>query len=209
LPAEAGGTFHSPRARVSGERKALARDSRHERHDRIYCSTAAFFGWKFHPSLLQQCFGSSPRPHVLAEWMTNTPAASGRHKFEWVGHTEYRTDRAKRYVSWRIAPRLMPSVFCWRTQTSAISSPRRPESGFVKNIPVVSDDGGMARVAEANEIECWSTVKLLRLMQTGGRIDLETVTQIIEYWDYENDLPMPRNALRKVFKEYFGCDCPI
>ena len=67
----------------------------------------------------------------------------------------------------------------------------------------------MAKVAEANGIECRSTVKLLRLMQTAGRIDLDTVTQIIEHWDYEKDLPMPIHRLRKLFKEYFGSDCPV
>jgi predicted solute-binding protein len=74
---------------------------------------------------------------------------------------------------------------------------------------VVTDDGGMTRVAEANSIECWSTIKLLRLMVTAGRIDMEKVAEILEYWDYEQDLPMPLGKLRQVFREYFGVDCPL
>lgn len=82
-------------------------------------------------------------------------------------------------------------------------------AGFVKGIPVVTDDGGMTRVAAANGIECWSTIKLLRVMVIAGRIEMDTVTEILEYWEYENDLPMPRGRLRQVFREYFGADCPI
>jgi hypothetical protein len=40
------------------------------------------------------------------------------------------------------------------------------------------------------------------------RHKFEWVTQK-EYWDYENDLPMPKDELRRVFKEYFGADCPV
>ncbi len=67
----------------------------------------------------------------------------------------------------------------------------------------------MSLVAETNDIEYWSTIKLLRVMETAGCIDLEKVTEIIEYWEYSNDLPMALPKLRKQFKEYFGSDCPI
>jgi hypothetical protein len=46
-------------------------------------------------------------------------------------------------------------------------------------------------------------------METAGRIDLETLTQIVEYWEFDKDLPMPLNKLRRLFKEYFGSNCPI
>lgn len=51
--------------------------------------------------------------------------------------------------------------------------------------------------------------ELLKVMVTAGRIDLEKVAEILEYLDYENDLPMPKDKLRKVFNDYFGEDCPI
>ncbi|MEI6390914.1 MAG: hypothetical protein WCT12_07395 [Verrucomicrobiota bacterium] len=112
--------------------------------------------------LLQQCFGASPAYslHVLAElddeYRTSTRL---RHKFEWVGGTEYRQDRQlKRYEL---------------------------------------------------HVECWSTIKLLWVMLTAARINMDKVVEIIEYWDYEKDLPMPKEKLRKVFVEYFGTDCPI
>lgn len=67
----------------------------------------------------------------------------------------------------------------------------------------------MGKLANAHSIECWTTIKLLRVMLTAERIDMDKVQQILEYWVYENDLPMPKEKLRKVFVEYFGMDCPI
>ena len=67
----------------------------------------------------------------------------------------------------------------------------------------------MGKVANAHSIESWTTIKLLRVMLTAERIDMDKVEQILEYWVYENDLPMRQKKLRKVFVEYFGTDCPI
>lgn len=170
--------------------------------------------------LLNELFGNAPQYslHVLAE-LDDEYSTSLRlhHKFEWVGHSEYRQDRkAKRFelhgkartealnafgflVSYADSQRLNLS----REDLKALAV------GFVKGIPVVTDDGEMRRVAEAHSIECWNSVKLLKVMVTAGRIDMEKVTEILEYLDYENDLPMSKDKLRRVFQEYFGEDCPI
>lgn len=170
--------------------------------------------------LLQQSFGASPKYslHVLAElddeYATNVRL---RHKFEWVSQVECRNDRkAKRYelrgndrtevnnaFGFLLAYADEQKINLSREDLKALAA------GHVKGIPVVTDDGGMTRVAKANSIECWSTVKLLRLMFTAGRVNMDKVTEILEYWDYERDLPMPLSKLRQVFKEYFGADCPI
>ncbi len=172
------------------------------------------------PPLLQGSFGTSPKYslHVLAE-LDDEYATSIRlrHKFEWVSHTEYREDRrAKRYElrgNDRTAANDAFSFLVAYADEQRINLSREDLKalavGFVKGIPVVTDDGGMTRVAEANSIECWSTIKLLRLMVTAGRIDMEKVAEILAYWDYEHDLPMPLGKLRQVFREYFGVDCPL
>ena len=172
------------------------------------------------PPLLNQSFGSAPiySLYVLAE-LDNEYASNVRlrHKFGWVAQQQYRNDRkAKRYelrgadrtkaataFSFLLAYADEQKINLSREDLKALAA------GFVEGIPVVTDDAGMARVAEANGIECWSTVKLLRVMVNAERINMEKVTEILEYWDYENDLPMPRSKLRQVFKEYFGEDCPI
>jgi hypothetical protein len=170
--------------------------------------------------LLQQAFGSSPQYSlfVLAE-LDDEYATSPRlrSKFNWVSESEYRTDRkARRYdlrgddrakaltaFSFLMAYADEHQINLSREDLKALAA------GFIKGIPVVTDDGGMTRVAEANGIECWSTIKLLRVMVISGRIKMEIVNQILEYWDYEKDLPMPAVKLRQLFKEYFNTDCPI
>ena len=190
------------------------------RQDVLLDSNAYFrLGNSIRP-LLQQSFGSSPiySLHVLAE-LDDEYATSVRlrHKFEWVSQPEYGNDRkAKRYelrgedrsrannaFSFLLAYADEQKINLSREDLKALAA------GHVKGIPVVTDDGGMARVADANGIECWSTIKLLRLMVMAGRVDLDKVTEILEYWDYEKDLPMPPGKLRQLFKEYFGVDCPI
>jgi hypothetical protein len=64
----------------------------------------------------------------------------------------------------------------------------------------------VGKVAEAQSIDYWSTIKLLRMMVTAARIDMDKGVEILGYWDDEKDLPMPKENLRKVFVEYFGSD---
>jgi hypothetical protein len=170
--------------------------------------------------LLQQSFGSPPPYSLYVSAELDDEYATSirlRHKFEWVAQSEYCSDRkSKRYelrgddrakainaFSFLLAYADEQRINLSREDLKALAA------GFVKGIPVVTDDGGMTRVAEANGIECWSTIKLLRVMVNAGRIEMETVTEILEYWDYENDLPMPLGKLRQLFKEYFSEDCPI
>lgn len=170
--------------------------------------------------LLQQSFGSSPcySLHILAE-LDDEYASNIRlqHKFEWVIQAEYRTDRTARRYELRGEERTQAlTAFSYLdayATEQGINLSREDlkalAAGLVKRIPIVSDDRGMAMVAEANGIECWSTLKLLHVMLAGGRVDMETVTQIIEYWEYEKDLPMALPRLRELFQELFGEECPI
>jgi hypothetical protein len=170
--------------------------------------------------LLQQPFGSSPQYslYVLAE-LDNEYASSIRlrNKFEWLNELEYRNDRrVKRYVLRGKDAKDAATAFSFlRAYADEHEINVSPEdlkalaAGFVKGLPIVTDDGGMVQVADANGIECWSAVKLLRIMETVGRINMAKVVEILEYWQYENDLPAPLHRLRLLFKEYFGQDCPI
>jgi len=81
--------------------------------------------------------------------------------------------------------------------------------GFARSFPVVSDDAGICQIAAEHGIECWSMVKLLKVMVTAKRIDMDKVSELLEYLAHENDLPMSRRVLRRVFKGYFGCPGPV
>jgi hypothetical protein len=170
--------------------------------------------------LLRQEFGAAPgyTLYVLAElddeFSTSTRL---RTKFEWVAQKEYREDRAAKRYAPREGDRTRAATafgfLAAYADGEGIDLSREDlralAVGFVNGIPVVTDDRGMQRVAEAHAIECWNSIKLLRVMENAGRIDREKVAEILEYWDYENDLPMPKARLREVFREYFGWDCPL
>jgi hypothetical protein len=57
------------------------------------------------------------------------------------------------------------------------------------NIPVVSDDSGMHKVAGKYDIKIMSTLKLIRLMFDEKFIDDLKIKEIVEYWEYNNDKP--------------------
>jgi len=138
-------------------------------------------------------------------------------KFEWVNDPEYKRDRlAKRYAckgKWMAAADQAFSYLAAYAIDHKLNVSREDLKalaiGFAKGFPVVSDDSGMRCVAEANAIDCWSTIRLLKVMVTTKRINMDMVIQVIQYLEYENDLPMSKNELRKQFKDYFGTDCPI
>lgn len=170
--------------------------------------------------LLEEVFGKTP-PYslfVLAELDDEyNKNLRLRSKFEWVAGTEYRQDRqGKRYQLRGEARAEALNAFSFLVEYA--DSKRLSVSrvdlkalvvGYVKGIPVVTDDGDMRTVAEAHSIECWSLLKLLKVMITAGRIDMEKVTEILELLDYENDLPMPKEKLRREFRDLFGEDCPL
>ena len=77
---------------------------------------------------------------------------------------------------------------------------------FVKKCPVVSDDRGMQEIGKLLDIDVWSTVQLLRLMQIEDLISLEKCLEIVRYWDHENDLPRPKSVISSIFNEFFKID---
>ena len=60
-------------------------------------------------------------------------------------------------------------------------------AGFVDSIPLVTDDGDMKRVADAHGIECWSMIKLLKLLCSAGRIDDDMVETTVEFFPKSED----------------------
>jgi hypothetical protein len=187
----------------------------------VLLDSSAYFrlGISIHP-LLKQSFGTAPKYslQVLAD-LDDEYRTSNRlqHKFEWVGKKEYAEDRAAKRLT--VAHKMCSAVdtaftFLADYADSEHLNVSREDLkalavGFAAQIPVVTDDRNMTTIATAHKIECWNTVKLLRVMVSGGRIDMEKVTEILEYLDYEKDLPMPIGELRRVFREYFGSNCPL
>lgn len=172
-----------------------------------------------HP-LLHGSFGTAPRYTLcVLEELDDEYRTSSRlkNKFEWVGDAEYAQDReGKRHKVPRKKKKEADDALSFLTKYAdgqglnlSLEDLKALAVGFIEGIPVVSDDTGIQRVAQANGIECWPTMKLLKLMVNAGHINMDKVNEVLGYWEYENDLPMLKSKLRIVFKEYFGADCPI
>ncbi len=80
---------------------------------------------------------------------------------------------------------------------------------YARNFVLISDDRGIQKTAFAHVIECWNSLKRLKLMLDNDRITKEKLIEIVEYWDHQNDLPCTRHALQSEFTNLFGFDCPI
>jgi hypothetical protein len=172
-----------------------------------------------HP-LLAATFGPPP-PYslfVLAalddEYLTSSRL---RHKFEWVNAAEYQADRdGKKYACRGKYAKDADTAFSYlASYAKANNLLLAPEDlkalavGFVRQIPVVSDDRAVRHVAEAHTIECWLTLDLLKLMVDCDRVDVAKVNVILEYWKHENDLPRGLTELRDHYSALFGSECPI
>lgn len=183
-------------------------------------STTYFrLGISIHP-LLHGSFGTAPRYTLCVhadldkEYRRNSRL---KNKFEWVSHAEYVRDReGKRYDVPAKLRKLADDAFSFLAAYAkehalnvSLVDLKALAVAHVMGIALVTDDGNMQRIAGEHEIECWNTIKLLKLMVTAQHIDMEKVTEILEYLDHENDLPMPKPRLREVFREYFNADCPI
>jgi len=67
---------------------------------------------------------------------------------------------------------------------------------YTANGYVVTDDVDMQSVAAAFGIKVFSTLQLLQLLYERGKIKIEEIDSVIEYWEYENDLPTGFAAIR-------------
>lgn len=172
-----------------------------------------------HP-LLGKTFGENPEftLYVLAD-LDDEYFASSRlqTKFEWVNKTEYRNDRKEKRYTYRGAKRKQVenafSFLAAYAKEHAISVSKVDLKalavGFARKFPVVSDDAELCEIGRRHDIECWGMLKLLKVMLSYGRINSDNIKALLEYLDYENDLPMSKMELRKSFRHYFGTDCPI
>lgn len=170
--------------------------------------------------LLSQPFGDPP-PYALKVIEDLDREFSRSHrlnsKFHWVADPEYSSDREASQYSARgkTAPQV-DRALSYLVKMAADSCVdlsyidlKVLALGHARRFPVVTDDRGMQKIAEIFGIECWPTLKLLKLMLDCGRIDLYKVKEVIEYCDAENDIPGHINDFRKLYVEIFKGQCPI
>ncbi|MCK4564351.1 MAG: hypothetical protein KAU94_06735, partial [Verrucomicrobia bacterium] len=115
-----------------------------------------------------------------------------KNKFHWVKDDPYAENRRAERLN--IAPKQQKEVdqavsYIWTEERNSeySLSPVDVQAlaiGFVKQCPVVTDDIGMQEIGKLLDIETWSTIQLLRLMQTEELISLEKCIEIVRYLDH-------------------------
>ncbi len=170
--------------------------------------------------LLSQSFGDPP-PYVLKvledlykEFARNPRLTS---KFHWVADSEYVSDlEASQYSARGKTATQVETALSYLVKQSIISAIdvsiidlKVLAVGHARGFPVITDDKGMQQLAELFDIECWPTLKLMKLMLDCKRIDLNKVKEVVEYWDAENDLPRHIEDFRRLYVEFFNGKCPV
>ncbi|KPK96137.1 hypothetical protein AMJ80_01690 [bacterium SM23_31] len=75
--------------------------------------------------------------------------------------------------------------------------------------PLVTDDTDMMKLAKEFEIEIFNTLQLLKLMLDNNHITMEKIREIIQYLNYEDDLPKSKKELKKEYKTLFNEDLNV
>lgn len=171
-----------------------------------------------HP-LLGRAFGKSKEEQYVLRVIPQLDIEYNRnprlqHKFHWVSQKKYannRKDEKLTVVRKQQAQVEQARSFILQTEKDLGCSLSLVDAtalaiGFVKQQPVVTDDNDMCRVAVELGIEFWSLLQLLKLMLDQGHINQDKVKEVVQFLDYENDLPCGRTKFIQQFKQFFGAD---
>jgi len=168
--------------------------------------------------LLDASFGPEPCRLAVIKELDDEFSRSQRlrSKFGWVLETEYRQDRLKGLLTvTRQQRKNIDLAFEYILNHDALEgrgvSPvdiRVLATAYVLGYAAVTDDGDMRKVAADLCIQTYSTLELMKQMLDRGFIDMGQVHQVVEYWDFDHDLPAPPAIFRPEFKRIFGEDMP-
>ena len=173
----------------------------------------------FHP-LFAGSHGQSPRHvfyvHADIDYeMRNSERI--RTKFDWIGRATHVAERKARLF--RLKPReeeaahasfgFLASEARVRNLNVSRIDIRLLAVALTKQIVLVSDDGGVAELGRAFDVQIWSALAVLKMLFDTGAAGQEKVATAVQRWAYENELPCGKAELRKLYREYFGTDCPV
>ena len=72
-------------------------------------------------------------------------------------------------------------------------------------VKLVSDDCGVQEISKTYEVDCISSLALLKLMLDSRHIDMEKVRQTVAYWQFNKDIP---KNFKQDYKKLFGENPP-
>ena len=164
----------------------------------------------FHP-LLHESFGKKKYTlHVIPEFQKEfDKSARLKNKFGWVNQPEYAENRKRRIRitrSQKEQVRLTYS-YIWEHNISQGLGASRVDVqalayGAVLGVPVITDDSDMSELGKVFGIEVRRLLDLLKVMYGAKRIDIQEIRTLLDYLQYNRDLPYPnfRKDVMKAFK---------
>lgn len=151
----------------------------------------------FHP-LLHESFGKRNYtlyviPEFQKEFDKNPRLIN---KFGWVNQPEYVKNRKQRIGVSKPQKEQMQLTYSylWEYNISEGLGASRVDVralayGAVLGVPVITDDSDMIELGKVFGIEVWGLLGLLKLMCIAKRIDLKEIKTLLDYLDYNKDLP--------------------
>ena len=175
---------------------------------RLACSVRPLLGGEFGP---EKCT-LAVIPQLAQEFRRSNRLQS---KFEWVLEPEYVDNRARHTLTppkkHREEIELTCSYVAGRAEELGLTvSPVdcwALASAHVLRLSLATDDTGMQALAGDLQFgaKLLTTLELLKLMLDARRVSLEDVERVVQYWQYNRDLPS--NA-RENYQRLFGGPLP-
>ncbi|MBR7180628.1 MAG: hypothetical protein IKD42_03330 [Kiritimatiellae bacterium] len=169
-------------------------------------------GASFRPILLKLEGDPEYALKVLAELDREYRKSSRlKTKFWWAGQKEHADERAancftpsaKKANEVRIAFSYIDQYAVDNNISVSFIDKRVLSVGYACGGIVVTDDLAMQGIAKAFGIECFSTLALLKIMYVRGKAALSDIDRVIDYWEYERDLPTSFAAI-KAWRQTLG-----
>jgi len=158
---------------------------------------------------LGQTFGEKPYLlSVIPELNQELTSKRLQTEFAWVEQVEHILER-------RFFPNLSRSNkkgiafnfdFLWDHVASELPGPSPIDTTYIAyalelDCLLVTDDQNMLKLARAFGAKTLCTLELLHLMLKQNHITLQTITSLVSYWEYSNDLPANfRKDYRRLFR---------
>lgn len=161
-----------------------------------------------HP-LLGKPFGKSKFTLYIHDKIERELSRSPRllTKFSWIEENEYILNRKKKLTLSKIEREQIEFTYehIWEFQKEieynlSLEDIYCIAASLELKITLVTDDQNMIKTCNEFEVTVLSTLQLLKLMFDNNLIDQLLVKQIVQYWEYEKDIPANfRNELQKLF----------
>ena len=147
--------------------------------------------------------------YVLPELNQELENRKLQTKFHWVDEEQF-ADNRKHFPN--IGKKQKSSIqqtfdYLWDHVQTELPGPSRIDVlyiayGLELNVPVVTDDQDMTKLANEFDAQVMPTLELLKIMLDCGHTDMKTIDALCDYWRYIADLPANfRSDYQRLFSD--------